>query len=182
MCLRSKVSSTWALTDHTWRVKLSELEVQGELIRALATNTDESRPTQANYLPTQSDFCFSMSTRHLYMLKYDLPSDIWIILSAHSRQFPPLTWPHNELDLTSPQPQKLWRDLSSGAPVSDSQCWFQSRELLGPGCHSLSQWILSVFGHTSRKSPRLLRIYSPVRLYSLFKISFIISYITNLND
>ena len=69
LCLRSKASSVWALTDHHWRVRRAR-----RALWALAKHQHgaDSQSCQANYTPSQLDFCFSLPASK--RLKFDLGS------------------------------------------------------------------------------------------------------------
>merc|ERR1711953_786841 len=86
LCLRSKVSSVWALTDHHWRVRRAR-----RALWALAKHQHgaDSQSCQANYTPSQLDFCFSLPASK--RLKFDLGLPSPLLSCLHCLSHFPLT-------------------------------------------------------------------------------------------
>jgi len=91
LCLRSKASSVWALTDHHWRVRRAR-----RALWALAKH-QHGAASPARQITLLHNWTFVLASRHLR--GWNLTSD-----PPHSRQFSPAMTSH-ELDLTSPTPR-----------------------------------------------------------------------------
>ena len=185
LCLRSKASSVWALTDHHWRVRRAR-----RALWALAKHQHgaDSQSCQANYTPSQLDFCFSLPASK--RLKFDLGSSLQPPIFT-SNDF---TWTWLDLPDTPGTEHKLSRDWDlRKVPylTSAESSWSERCSNIccspSPSC----QWTVFVWSPWAshgravniesrlRESLAVLGIlrrleeYSSVRLYSLFKISFL---------
>ena len=138
----------WPLNIPTLETRQTSYPGQGELHRALANNTEQATPCQANYLQPQSDFCFSIST--------PLPAFPLLLppTSHHQWLHVNLIWPSSHLthltatEMTRDPPQTLLVFLRDGnqihlglltsVPVSESQPMFVliPASSVGPGSQS----------------------------------------------
>ena len=134
----------WPLNIPTLETRQTSYPGQGELHRALANNTEQATPCQANYLQPQSDFCFSISTPHPRLSPSPPPPATtndstwtWFDLPLTSHNSPPQRWRETLLVFLRDGNQKHLCLLTS-VPVSESQPMFVliPASSTGPGSQS----------------------------------------------